>query len=85
MPLDTEFLSKNPSIRLHRPSVRPSVSLHPFPRCPISIQVMNYWHTGFPILNKLGVNGVAVEVLFFSTYFSFPVVNNTHNAAGAKF
>ena len=35
MPLDTEFLSKNPTIRLHRPSVRPSVALHSFPPCPI--------------------------------------------------
>jgi hypothetical protein len=32
---------------------------------------MNYWHTDFPILNKFGLNGMAVEVLFYQRTFNF--------------
>jgi len=71
MPLDTEFLPKYPTIRLHRPSTRPSVFLHTFPRCLNSVQVVYYWHTDFPILNKLGLNGMAFEAVFFQQTFNF--------------
>ena len=71
MPLDTEFLPKYPTIRLHRPSIRPSGSVHPIPRCLNSIQAVYYWHTDFPILNKLCMNGMAFEAVFFQQTFNF--------------
>jgi hypothetical protein len=62
MPLDTELLSKNPTIWLHRPSFSLSA---PFPS-------LSEFHTGhellahrFSIPNKLGMNGMAFEALFF--------------------